>query len=199
VYRALAALKGPHIFPKSVKAGGIDPLDSWTHAVMSAIGAQMMAEDRGEESGFLFTTGLLHDLGKSILGETADYAAVVRQARAEHKPLHEVEKSVLGTDHATVGARLLERWNFSPEMVASVRFHHQPELAGTWERFAAIIQVASAASHKKHPDRGQRSLVFEATSGLRLLDWRMEDLERYSERLNENEALARAMLRMGGA
>src|SRR4051794_10472010 len=118
VYRALAALKGPQIFRRSGKAGGFDPVDLWTHAVMSAIAAQMMAEDLGEESAFLFTSGLLHDLGKSILGETPDYAAVVRQARAEHKPLQEIEKSVLGTDHATIGARLLERWNFSPEMIA---------------------------------------------------------------------------------
>src|SRR3954471_17597959 len=48
VYRALTALKGPQIFPKP-RTGGIDPVDLWTHSVMTAIAAQVIAEDLGEE------------------------------------------------------------------------------------------------------------------------------------------------------
>ena len=42
---------------------------------------------------------------------------------------------IFGTDHAEIGALLLEKWSFPIEIVNSVRWHHDPEyLSSTQNR-----------------------------------------------------------------
>jgi HD-like signal output (HDOD) protein len=40
-----------------------------------------------------------------------------------------IERELLGFDHAAVGGRLLEIWQFPATLVESVRFHHDPASA----------------------------------------------------------------------
>ncbi len=199
VYQVTAAIKCPHIFQPAARAFGHDPVDLWKHSVMSAMMAQFIAEDLGEHAGLFFTAGLLHDLGKMILGQALRerYSVIVDESRANRTPLYKTEQKRLETDHAAVGARLLERWNFSPELVATVHRHHQPDLAGPLQRGAAIIQAASAFTHAAHPDENQATLPWEAESGLRILGWQMENLGRYWTRLEANMAMVKVLLHKG--
>jgi HD-like signal output (HDOD) protein len=56
--------------------------------------------------------------------------------------LMELEREVLGMDHAELGAIYLEKQAVPEMFVEIVRFHHQPELAPTHGRVAAAVQVA---------------------------------------------------------
>ncbi|HEY0456046.1 MAG TPA: HDOD domain-containing protein [Verrucomicrobiae bacterium] len=197
IYRVVASIRGPRALGTASRFTGVEAEDLWRHSVMTAFAAQFIAEDFGKESDLFFTAGLLHDLGKSILAEAykEKYAALVATARRDRIPLHQLESAEFGIHHAAIGGRLLERWNFSVDLVSSVRFHHEPELAEQMDKFSAFIQVGSAFANIAFPARAGRP-AFEAASGLRILRFSMEDLNRYSERLQQSMSFAKALLKI---
>jgi len=75
-----------------------------------------------------YTAGLLHDLGKIVLGTYLEIssAPIVIKAYRESISFEIAEQMVLGTDHAEVGAALLEYWKLPRVVIDSVRWHHDP-------------------------------------------------------------------------
>jgi len=130
VYRfVLASAVGP-IASRPVKGYDLGPEALWWHSVAVAAGTEALsAVLERESSPRAFTSGLLHDLGKSILGSFLEIDAtdLVAMAEAEGIPFDAAERTVLGIDHAEVGAILLERWNLPEGIVEAVRHHHRPE------------------------------------------------------------------------
>lgn len=81
-------------------------------------------------TGDLFTTCLLHDIGKIVLNRYVGehYKTISRLMEEKQYDFAEAEKEILGMTHAEVGARILEKWSFPGEMVTAVRYHHDPHL-----------------------------------------------------------------------
>ncbi len=104
----------------------------WRHGVAVAIGTQVldeMLELHAPEHSF--TAGLLVDIGKYVLGHflEVDGTAIRNKAFNENMPFELAEQSVLGIDHAEVGAALLQHWGLPDELVEVVRWHHRPNQA----------------------------------------------------------------------
>ncbi|MBK8475077.1 MAG: HDOD domain-containing protein, partial [Opitutaceae bacterium] len=76
----------------------------------------------------LYAAGLLHDIGMVVLDRTlgAGFGGILAKARETNRPLCEVERETLGTDHAAVGGRLLEVWRMPAGLAAGVGGHHDP-------------------------------------------------------------------------
>lgn len=95
--------------------------------------------------------GLLHDIGKLILAANCpeEYDQVLAAAKAENGSCREVERRMLGTSHAEIGAYLLWLWGLPDEVCDAVAFHHRPanHLTGTFSA-AAAIHVADALGHE---------------------------------------------------
>jgi putative nucleotidyltransferase with HDIG domain len=99
------------------------------HSIAVAIGTGELAKAlRIPAPEMAFTAGLLHDIGKVVLGMFVEIASepILAMAREEGIPFDAAEREVLGIDHAEVGALLLERWNLPGSIVSAVRWHHQP-------------------------------------------------------------------------
>lgn len=102
------------------------------HLVAVAMGAERLAKTlRREVPRFAFTAGLLHDIGKIVLGTflEIDGEAITAVAREQRISFEVAERQVLGTDHAEVGAALLASWDIPAEVVEVTRWHHEPEQA----------------------------------------------------------------------
>ena len=50
---------------------------------------------------------------------------------------------MLGTDHAEIGALMLETWSFPPKLVSAVRWHHDPDSAPETNSMTDIVHVAN--------------------------------------------------------
>jgi putative nucleotidyltransferase with HDIG domain len=133
-----ASQPGYHLAPGSL----------WRHSVATSVLAEQLASQAKLElrSGLLFTAGLLHDLGKSVLSQFVEREAaeITRLVQAGQTFL-EAERQVLGVHHAELGAQVAERWNFSRELVELIRFHHEPHLRPESKPLAAL-HVAAVVS-----------------------------------------------------
>jgi putative nucleotidyltransferase with HDIG domain len=119
----------------------------WEHALVSAIASRAFAKSlrfpRLEEA---FIGGLLHDIGKSVLGLKFPerYGALLRSVYNENGVCLDLELDTFGFDHAMVGEALLDRWNLAPNLQDAVRWHHDPSHAEEAHRdLAAIVALAN--------------------------------------------------------
>ena len=112
-----------------VRGYDLPPGELWRQAVASTVAADVLAWAHDlEKPDELFTAALLHDIGKLVMGEyVASFYEEIDMAAARGIPFQEAEREVLGTDHAEVGAMILQNWNLPARIVEAVRFHHEPD------------------------------------------------------------------------
>jgi HD-like signal output (HDOD) protein len=77
---------------------------------------------------FAYVSGILHDIGKIIFSYVhPDLLNKLRGFSAERKiPKSTLENLSAGMNHAGIGALLAEKWNFPEDLVAAIRYHHNP-------------------------------------------------------------------------
>jgi putative nucleotidyltransferase with HDIG domain len=117
----------------------------WRHSLAVSVAAKgLVRELKIEASEEIFTAGLLHDVGKIVLGQLVqdDYAKI-EQALAQGLAFEAAEAVVLGKDHAEVGAEVLAKWSLPPNIVHTVRWHHAPEKSERIDTMLDIVHVAN--------------------------------------------------------
>lgn len=96
----------------------------------------------------LFVAGMLHDIGRLVLckyfPEVFKYTLV--EAAQSRRPLLKSEQTVLGSSHALLGKKLLNKWKLPYALENNVYYHHQPSASPSPES-AATIQMADLIVH----------------------------------------------------
>jgi len=91
-----------------------------------------------------YLAGLLHNVGKVVMAYAFpdQLRVVMATPAASAAEVCRLERELIGWDHAQIGAHFLARHKVSEEIIAAVRYHHEPELAPKHRLFAAAVQVA---------------------------------------------------------
>jgi len=129
IFQMVLCMSVAPLVRKPVKGYDLDSSALWEHSIAVAICAETMARElnlAGAEDGF--TAGLLHDIGKIVLGTfvEVDDDPIKEVMDLDHLAFNEAEMMVLGIDHAEVAGAMLEAWNLPGEVVAAARWHHMP-------------------------------------------------------------------------
>jgi putative nucleotidyltransferase with HDIG domain len=98
----------------------------------------------------LFVAGLLHDIGSLIIYNRAPETikSLLLASQGDETDLRTLEIKAFGFSHAAIGAMLLDRWLLPPDLVQSVRHHHDPSATNRARLEAAIIHISdSVANH----------------------------------------------------
>jgi HD-like signal output (HDOD) protein len=117
------------MLPKQ-NAAGFDMQSYLMHSLLTANLTRMLAErfaDGEADPTDAYTVGLLHNFGKIVFAQfmPQEFQRALELAAADKRPLHEAEESVIGADHALVGAMLAQHWKFAPSLAACIGGHHQ--------------------------------------------------------------------------
>jgi len=140
---ALTVCLGP-LAGREVKGYGLAPMQLWEHAMSVAVTAELLAGHLDlpdpEEA---YTAGLLHDIGKIILG---NYVEVdmdrIRQLVADGMPFDDAEREVLGTNHPAIGGALMRRWQIPNTLAEAVRWHHAPSKCDGGKPLTDLVHLA---------------------------------------------------------
>jgi putative nucleotidyltransferase with HDIG domain len=128
----------------------LPPGDMLRHTVFVALGAGQLAQRLGMVlPAHGFTAGMLHDIGKILLGTflEIDVEVIRSLAFTQQKPFDMAEREVLGIDHAEAGALLLQSWNVPESIVEVVRWHHLPDECPAADTTALdLVHVAETIS-----------------------------------------------------
>lgn len=119
----------------------------WKHSQCVAMAARHIARKaKYYQLDLAYTSGLLHDIGKVILNNAMkeSYHEVVAKVSEGNTDFIEAENTILGFNHALVGARVAEKWNLPPELVDTIAHHHNPEKAKANKTLTSIVHLADA-------------------------------------------------------
>ncbi len=117
----------------------------WEHSVAVAIIMRMLSRTYYYMiSGEAFVSGLIHDIGKIIIHQYlyTDFKEIMKKMREEGKSYLRAEREVLGVTHSEIGSWLLKKWNMPPNLINSVLYHHNPELAEEDKPLVAFVHFA---------------------------------------------------------
>jgi HD-like signal output (HDOD) protein len=123
----------------------------WDHSIATGVVARRLARDFGYRiSGEVFVSGLLHDMGISILHRyfNSEYNRILEITEDSNLTIREAEESVLGVTHGEVGGWLAERWNLPNHLTEAIAFHHTPMKSQTNVELVSIIHVADIIANK---------------------------------------------------
>lgn len=102
----------------------------WGHSLRVAEMSRAIAVKKGGiDSEEAYLAGLMHDIGLLLLlgSEGERYGDLLKRS-IDETVLSDMEKPIIGTDHAAVGAWLIDQWKLSSFMSDAVLFHHKPSI-----------------------------------------------------------------------
>ncbi len=128
------------------KDSAYDRNQLWRHSLATAMLCERLAKAlRFSPDPASFSAGLLHDIGKVALDSIYPKAVaeIVTRSRDEQRPVREIEKEVLGLDHAEIGGALAVHWNLPIALSDAIRWHHEPESATISQQLACMVAVSN--------------------------------------------------------
>jgi len=167
VMRVVMASAAASVMHGAVRGYDLPPGGLWQHSIAVALAAEQLPVVLGiSVTDDMFTAGLLHDVGKTVLGTfvEVDAAPIMKMAFEQHISFEQAERRVLGTDHAEVGARLLDLWNLPATIVNVSRWHHEPEQASEPSSALDIVHTADVLALMYGIGTGRDGLNYRPSS-----------------------------------
>ena len=151
------------ILPASNEAG-FDGQQYLLHSLSTAGIAKLLAQRLDDADPMdCFIAGLLHDFGKVVFAQfmPQEFKKALAISQEHKTSLHLALRDVVGTDHAVVGAMLVEKWRFPADLVETIRQQYSPEVKDT--PMIACVFAANQISKKLAFGYGGNPYVEELT------------------------------------
>lgn len=172
----------------------------WSHSVVSAVGAQKIAKDRGVDENLSFTAALLHDIGKIVMLDVLEdkYTRLLAESKQHGQSLVDAEKRLFGLHHAELGGRLLARWKFPLSLSAAVCFHYNPAAAGVHRHIAACVSFGNLiADINGYTCNNPTATARGQSEAFELLNLKRGDEIGYSNSVRDQFASIQALIVLG--
>lgn len=183
-------------FQKGAKGYVKHSKELWEHSVAVALMSQILSRKlMSREDPVLYTAALLHDVGKIIMGEYVheSYGQISNRVTDLKCSFLEAEEAILGINHAELGGRIADRWNFPAEIRDAIAFHHRPDLlhAASSDK-AWLVYLSDQTCLMYGVDGGVDALAYQGLEDvMRYFNMRAIDLEKSLITLHDELAVAK--------
>lgn len=151
VFEIAVAASVSAVIPPRLPGYGVSARSFWLHSVSVAILAERLAAELTLRNlpELTFTAGLLHDAGKLVIGAFLEENEEERHTiDIESMPFIDIERRILGVDHAEIGAEIARRWSLPNAVIWAAEFHHRPDEAPAEAALLVdLIHVADGMSY----------------------------------------------------
>ncbi len=152
VYKAAVGMSLRGVLPPILPGYQVSSEAFMQHSVAVAVLAEHLArETPGADPDEVFTAGLLHDVGKLVVGQFLAEKQEEMSGRMATgtESIQEIEVAVLALDHCEIGDEIAARWRLPDATRAAVRWHHAPENAPSprERHVATLVHHADAVAH----------------------------------------------------
>lgn len=183
-------------FQKGAKGYVNHSKELWEHSVAVALMSQILSRKlMSREDPVLYTAALLHDVGKIIMGEYVheSYGQISNRVTDLRCSFLEAEEAILGINHAELGGRIADRWNFPAEIRDAIAFHHRPDLLHAVSSDKAwLVYLSDQACLMYGVDGGVDALAYQGLEDvMRYFNMRAIDLEKSLITLHDELAVAK--------
>ncbi len=133
-----------NMFPAKVRV--LDGKTLHAHSIAVATAAETICRyaNLSKIAGEVFVAGLLHDVGIINLAwknpEAFEKGIHVLMEQGSYDP--EMEKKLMGVDHATEGMHIAVDWGLPPSICTAIAYHHNPLEAKENSLLVSVIRLA---------------------------------------------------------
>jgi putative nucleotidyltransferase with HDIG domain len=146
VRHVVSAAAFARVIPPRIPGYDMDALAFWAHCAATALLTESLYEElRLPEPPVAFVAAILHDIGRLALGVFIEELAseIAEQVVDSEASFEEIERRVIGVDHATLGLRLASAWHLPPGIAHACSDHHDPSCAPP--EFRQMIEIIHMA------------------------------------------------------
>jgi HD-like signal output (HDOD) protein len=99
---------------------------AWRHNLATALACETLAGAFWLDSGFGYTSGLLHDIGllALVVAHSGTYVELLARPTDNPSEFRTLERELLGIDHCDAGHWLLTEWELPPDFAYVAASHH---------------------------------------------------------------------------
>ena len=151
---------------KPVPGYDLPPGELWRHSIAVSVAAEGLVKELNVPgANLIFTAALLHDVGKLILGSfLKEDIKQIELAASQGISFEKAEHSVLNTNHAEIGAQILQNWSLPPQIVSAVQWHHAPEAGTKTNPITDIVHVSDVLCLMIGIGAGREGLRFKPSN-----------------------------------
>lgn len=123
----------------------LDWMTFWQHSIATAVCAKVLAKQAGLNPETAFTAGLLHDIGKLVIGVYFPRFFQIDDTGTIESLLR--EREALGFDHAALGREVATRWRFPPAIQQAIGLHHTHAGISKERTLTDVVYIANLFAH----------------------------------------------------
>jgi putative nucleotidyltransferase with HDIG domain len=149
------------MLPKN-NAAGFDVQQYLLHSLATAGIAKQLATRLDDADPMdCFIAGLLHDFGKVVFAQfmPEEFRQALAVSQRDGTSLHQALHQIIGVDHTVVGAMLVEKWRFAPNLIETIQNQHGSNLKDT--DMIACVFAANQISKKMNFGFGGNACIEE--------------------------------------
>ncbi len=166
-----------------------DQKSLWDHSYRVAFYSYNLAKNFKRKKDLLddaYVGGILHDIGKIIFSSVhPDLLEKISRFCNEKEFQHDImEELSAGLNHAVIGGKIAEKWNFPASLIEAIKHHHIPENASKESR--DVVNTVYLANCLANLESGE--ITFEQIHTPILLDFGIQSEEQFlmiQKRLSE--------------
>lgn len=140
---------------------GIDLRQFWRYSLRVADISKSLAGLLKQNQGLAFTSGLIHGIGILVMHIAMPDAMRVLDMGCSPLSLNraDAEKAQFGYSYADVGAGMVERWQFPPEIVSAMANQVAPFEGDAYDTLGGVLHLASWRARAEELQLDKQGLV----------------------------------------
>lgn len=148
VYKVVGVVATGQVLGRATPVYKLETGELWENSLKTAVIMDALAKKVGLDPNTAYTMGLLHTIGKVVINSFyMDKGIEIYSDEDEDSFIPDLERQLIGFDHAQASSALLRKWSFPEESCLPIENYPYPLEATDFRDKACLLHIASVVTH----------------------------------------------------